>query len=155
MFLQGGSQVIENPIIPPEVLTRMRALHGEQGDPIPPVFYEMDGCITGFDPEARTLTARFPVQARYQNPYGTMQGGMLAAAIDNAIGPLSALLAPPHVTRTLEIKYKRPVTDKDQFITVEARQGETQGLFLTFSARVFNDRGDLVALAKARHFVLP
>jgi len=34
-----------------------------------------------------------------------MQGGMIAAAVDNTIGPLSFLVAAPNVTRRLEMKY--------------------------------------------------
>ena len=64
----------------------------------PPVFIEMQGEIIAFNLEKQTLEARYPVQKRYQNPYRAMQGGMIGAAVDNTLGPLSLLVAPPNVT---------------------------------------------------------
>jgi acyl-coenzyme A thioesterase PaaI-like protein len=44
--------------------------------------------------EGESMTVRFPFDVRFTNPMGVMQGGMIAAAIDNALGPLSYLVAP-------------------------------------------------------------
>ena len=38
-----------------------------------------------------------------------MQGGMIAAAVDNIVGRLSMLIAPPNFTRNLEMKYKKAI----------------------------------------------
>jgi acyl-coenzyme A thioesterase PaaI-like protein len=127
----------------------------EEGqDPIPPVFYEMQGRIIEFDLNPGRLVARFPVLSWYQNPYGSMQGGMIAAAIDNALGPLSQLLAPKNFTRTLEIKYKKLVLPEHEYITVEAKLVERDGDFLVLSAQVRNSQGELAAVARARHYIL-
>jgi len=43
--------------------------------------------------EGISLTARFPNKDRYMNPMGFMQGGIITAAIDNTVSPLSYMLA--------------------------------------------------------------
>ncbi len=120
----------------------------------PPAFTTMEGEFLHFDLEAGELSARFPVREKYLNPYHAMQGGIIAAAIDNALGPLSMLIAPPNVTRRLEITYSRPVTLEMGFITVEARLSDREGRFLTFKADLRAPDGQRLARAKAKHFIL-
>ena len=146
----------QEPLIPPGLIEALRENHiiEEGQDPIPPIFYEMQGRIIEFDLEPGRLVARFPVLPWYQNPYGIMQGGMIAAAIDNALGPLSQLLAPQNITRTLEIKYKKPILPDHEFITVEAKLVKREGDFLFLIARVRNSLGELAATAKAKHYIV-
>jgi acyl-coenzyme A thioesterase PaaI-like protein len=120
----------------------------------PPVFVAMQGQFVAFDPEAGTLSARFPVRERDLNPYGSMQGGMVAAAIDNTLGPLSMLVAPPNVTRRLEVTYSRPVTLAHGHILVEARFLSREGRWLRLRADVLDPDGARLARAKATHWVL-
>ena len=75
----------------------------------PPIFLAMKGEFVDVDLQSHSLTTRFPILDTYRNPYGTMQGGMIVAAVDNTIGPLSITVAPLNVTRTLEMKYSHPV----------------------------------------------
>jgi acyl-coenzyme A thioesterase PaaI-like protein len=58
----------------------------------PKVFVDMDGEFIDFV-EGESLTVRFPNKERYMNPLGFMQGGIIVAAMDNAIAPLSYMLA--------------------------------------------------------------
>jgi acyl-coenzyme A thioesterase PaaI-like protein len=120
----------------------------------PPVFLAMGGEFLAFDLDNGSLKTRFPIRQEYLNPYGAMQGGMIAAAVDNTLGPLSVLVAPPNVTRRLEMKYSRPVTPDLEFIIVTARFIERKGPQLTFNAEVKNPAGDLFAKAKATHWIL-
>ena len=120
----------------------------------PPVFEAMQGEFLAYDVEAGTLTTRFPVLDHYLNPYGTMQGGMVAAAIDNTLGPLSMLVAPPNVTRRLEIKYSRSVTADLGHVLVEARFLERDGRWLRFKAAVRDEGGTLLARARATHWIV-
>ena len=69
----------------------------------PPVFELMSGEFLAIDVKSKRFKTRFPILAEYQNPYRTMQGGIVAAAVDNTLGPLSMLVAPPNITRRLEI----------------------------------------------------
>ncbi len=132
--------------IPPEMLAGLQLP--------PPVFGAMEGEITAFSAETASLTARFPVKAWYQNPMGYMQGGMITAAIDNALGPLSFLVAPPNVTRTLEMTYIRPITPDHAFIDVQAQLAERDARKLIFTAQVRDEAGKLLARCRAVHWIV-
>lgn len=120
----------------------------------PPVFETMQGEFLAFDELAGTLKTRFPVLHKFLNPYRAIQGGIIAAAVDNTIGPLSMLVAPPNVTRRLEMKYSNPVTPDLQYISVEGKFLGQEGNWLTFSAEVRGQEGALLARAKARHWII-
>ena len=120
----------------------------------PPVFATMQGEFIGFDRENKILTARFPVLTEQLNPYGSMQGGMIAAAIDNTLGPLSMLVAPPNFTRRLEIKYRRPVTPGLGAITVVGKFVEQKKRQLFFRASVVDGAGNELANGKAVHWII-
>ncbi|HSF82796.1 MAG TPA: PaaI family thioesterase [Anaerolineales bacterium] len=106
-----------------------------------------------FDPEAGTLSSRFPILPGYLNPYGSMQGGFIAAAVDNTLGPLSMLVAPPNVTRRLEIKYSQAVTPDLIYILVEGKYLGIEGQYLKFNADVRAPAGNLLARARSYHWV--
>lgn len=134
---------------PPEFVQRMNEMTADGRLQLPPpIFTDMAGEFVALDVEAKTLTVRFPVQARYQNPMGFMQGGMIAAAIDNAIGPLSFMVAAPNVTKTMEVTYLRPIPATVSEITVVAAFESQQGRELIFTAVVL--RGDGAKFAEAR-----
>jgi len=120
----------------------------------PPVFNEMEGEFVALDLEEHTLSMRFPVLKRYLNPYRSMQGGMIAAAVDNTLGPLSMLVASSNVTRRLEMKYIRPVDLESSYITVVGKLVEQNTRDLIFSAEVQDSKGNLMAKARATHWIL-
>jgi len=120
----------------------------------PPVYETISAEVLEVDETQGRLLLRYPMLRRYLNPYGTMQGGMIAAAIDNTIGPLSMLVAPPNVTRTLELEYLKPVSGSLPFIDIEARIIERQKRRLVYSSRVFSPDGELLANARAVHLVV-
>jgi acyl-coenzyme A thioesterase PaaI-like protein len=120
----------------------------------PPVFISMQAEVVAFDPAAAALTVRFPVLEKDLNPYHAMQGGMIAAAIDNTLGPLSMLVAPPNVTRTLEVTYSKPITlDLGTFL-VTARLVGREKRFLNFTAEVTTEDRQKLARAKAMHWIV-
>jgi acyl-coenzyme A thioesterase PaaI-like protein len=142
---------------PAEVMVRIKERLGDQIDEFlipPPVFTAMHGEFLMFDPDMGVLKARFPVLESYLNPYGAMQGGMVAAAIDNTLGPLSMLVAPPNVTRRLELTYSRPVTPDMEFVVVVATLLERDGQQLNFKAEVFDGEGIRLVRAKAMHWIV-
>jgi len=135
----------------------LKARHGDRVAEYalpPPVFVAMEGEFIDFDPDAGRLSARFPIRESQLNPYGSMQGGMIAAAVDNTLGPLSMLVAPPNVTRHLEMTYSRPVKLEMGYITVHARLVERQDRWLHFKADVRGPDGTRLAKAKATHWIL-
>lgn len=120
----------------------------------PPVFTLMQGELLEIDLDNATLTTRFPILKSYRNPYGTMQGGMIAAAVDNTLGPLSVIVAPPNVTRTLEMKYSRPVRPEMGYIVVHGRLVERLDPKMVFEARVNGPQGEKLATARATHWIV-
>jgi len=120
----------------------------------PPSFTSMQGEILSFDEQAGRLSARFPVLESQLNPYQLLQGGFMAAAVDNTLGPLSLLVAPPNVTRRLELTYSRPASLETGFLVVNARLVSRSGRQLTFHADVLDAQGRRLARAQATHWIL-
>jgi acyl-coenzyme A thioesterase PaaI-like protein len=139
------------------VMEIMQARLGDRIDEFilpPPVIEFMQAELLEFDPGLARLRMRFPVLEDYLNPYGVMQGGLVAAAVDNTLGPLSMLVAPPNVTRTLDMKYSRSITPELGSIIVDGRLVERQDRRLKFSADVRDQDGQLLARARAVHWIL-
>jgi acyl-coenzyme A thioesterase PaaI-like protein len=134
---------------------RQRYGENEEGYRVPPpVFTELGGEFIDFDQDKKELTARYPIEERFLNPYGVLQGGMIAAAIDNTLGPLSMLVAPPNLTRKLEIKYSRPVRPSDKWLIVRAWLTEQEGRRLFFKAEARALDGGLIGRAAAMHWII-
>jgi acyl-coenzyme A thioesterase PaaI-like protein len=140
-----------------DIMAVMQARYGKRLQDFlvpPPVFLEMQGEFLEFDLENATLTVRFPVLEKFLNPYRTLQGGMLAAAVDNTLGPLSMAVAPPNVTRTLEMKYSKPVTVDMGYIIVTGKLEQRSEPRLFFTAVVRSQAGEKLATCKALHWVI-
>ncbi len=121
----------------------------KQGVLFPPrAFLEMGGEMIAYTAGV-FLTVKFPVQTRYQNPFGFMQGGMIAAAVDNTIGPLSMLEAEASVTSQLNITYIRPIGPDEDFIYITATIVAKTRRTLHIQADVKNGAGALCVTAFA------
>jgi acyl-coenzyme A thioesterase PaaI-like protein len=157
MEVKKEHEMVEQDVLPPLIAQTIQQRLGDRlGEYLipPPVFVSMQGEFLAFDLEGGTLTTRFPVLQEHLNPYGAMQGGMVAAAVDNTLGPLSMLLAPPNVTRRLQMKYSRPITPDLETIQVKGRLLERKGQRLTLSAEVRDQEGLLLARARAEHWIV-
>jgi len=122
---------------------------------IPPTaFTTMQGQLIEYDIDNGYLKTMFPVLDNLLNQFGNMQGGMIAAAVDNTFGPLSMLIAPPNFTRTLEVKYKRPVSPEIKIIFVEARLLSIKSRQILLEAAVLAENNSTLATAKATHWIL-
>ena len=120
----------------------------------PPVFEAMQGEVLDYDIETETLKNRFPVLQEQLNPYGNMQGGLIAAAIDNTIGPLSMLVSPPNFTRYMTLKYGKVVSPDLGYIYVTAIFKEQKKRQLFFKAIVEVSDGNKLASAESMHWVI-
>ena len=120
----------------------------------PPVFEIMQGEILTFDIEQGMFKNKFPVLNEYLNPYGNMQGGMIAAAIDNTIGPLSMLVAKPNFTRYMQIKYGKVIAPELNYIYVTAKLIEQKKRQLFFEAVVESSQGERLASAKSTNWII-
>jgi uncharacterized protein (TIGR00369 family) len=105
--------------------------------------------------ESRTsLTVRFPVLPEYLNPVEAMQGGIITAAIDNTMGPLSYLAARKACsTLDLHTQYLRSISAGDM-LTVAARVISRGPRTMTIEAEATNGKGKLVARASATMLVI-
>lgn len=120
----------------------------------PPVFLMMKGSVISYDVERGTMIISYPVSVEYMNPFGSMQGGMIAAAIDNTLGPLSMLVAPLNYTRSLEIKYRKIIRHDSSVITVLAKFVNKNKRLLNFTASVVDAESVELASAKATHWII-
>ena len=120
----------------------------------PPVFEAMQGEVLDYDIATETLKNRFPVLQEQLNPYGNMQGGLIAAAIDNTIGPLSMLVSPPNFTRYMSLKYGKVVSPDLGYIYVTAIFKEQKKRQLFFEAVVEDSDGNKLASAESMHWVI-
>jgi acyl-coenzyme A thioesterase PaaI-like protein len=149
--------MIDKDKIPKELLPLLEAKFQGRTDEInfpPPVFDAMKGELIDFDIENKSLTNRFPVLSEHLNPYGNMQGGIIAAAIDNTIGPLSMLISPPNFTRYMNVKYGKAVSPDLGSIYVMARFTGKKKRQLFFEAVVEDSDGNKLASAKSTHWVI-
>jgi uncharacterized protein (TIGR00369 family) len=120
----------------------------------PPSFIDMQGELIDFHDGGEWLDARFPVLEKYQNPYGSMQGGMVAGLIDSTIGPLSMLIGQINATIKLEIVYKKPILAETKQVLIKAKLVKKNQRLITYSAQVFDDAGELYNTAEAKHWIV-
>jgi len=120
----------------------------------PPVFTAMAGQFLHLNIDSGLLSAKFPIERSLLNPYGSMQGGMITAAVDNTIGPLSVMVAPPNVTRKMEIIFSKPARFEMRHIIVLARFKGRKGRHLAFDAEVRSPDSVKLARAKATHWII-
>lgn len=143
--------------IPDEVKVILEEMRAKSDFPIqvpPPCFKEMQGEILEFDKETGRMVVHFPVLKKFDNAYGIMQGGMVAAAIDNTLGPLSLMIAPPNLTRTMELRFRRPVSADVDHFTVEGQLTKRQGRRLFFEAKAIDPDGKVLTTCKSFHWII-
>jgi len=120
----------------------------------PPSFTVMQCEVIAYDEKHKSLITKLPVLEQWANPYGTMQGGMIDAAIDNAVGPLSLLIAPPNMTRSIETKLIKAITMEIEYIYVKAELVEEKKRRLTFAINVEDSEGVVYATSKIVNFMI-
>lgn len=79
--------------------------------PAPPAADTLGWELVAIDPDAGTIEVAFEATEAFANPMGNVQGGFLAAMLDDTMGPaLAATLAPDQFAPTLELKvsFMRP-----------------------------------------------
>ncbi len=120
----------------------------------PPVFISMGAEFIKIDQKNAEIEVKFPIPESTLNPFGSMQGGIIAAAVDNAVGPLSMLVGPINFTRDISLKNRRPVSKDYEYIIVKAALTEKKGRKLFFSAEVMDPEGTLLVSAKLMNWIV-
>jgi len=119
-----------------------------------PSFEVMQCEVMEFDDVERSIVVKIPVLRSWLNPYGTMQGGMISAAIDNAVGPLSLLVVPLNVTRYMESKLIQPITMELEYIYVKASLVEQKKKRLIFEVTVEDASQNIYTKAKVTNWII-
>jgi acyl-coenzyme A thioesterase PaaI-like protein len=122
---------------------------------LPPPSFEIMKCeILEFDAEKKYIVVKMPVLDLWLNPYDTMQGGLIMGAIDNAVGPLSLLVAPKNMTRNIESKLLKPIIKEMGFIYVTATLVEQKKRRLIFDALVQDREKNIYAKATLTNWII-
>jgi uncharacterized protein (TIGR00369 family) len=100
--------------------------------PAPPAARLLGWKLDRIDPDQGAIRVQFEGKEEFLNPVGSIQGGILAAMLDDTLGPAAALLGGEAFAQTLELKtsFLRP-----------ARPGKLYG-----DARVVHRGRDIVFL---------
>lgn len=126
---------------------RQYAPEGMDFDVPSPVFQDLGMRYVEFKP-GKALMCAVPVQARFANPLGNVQSGVLAAAFDAAFGCLSHLLAHrPCESITMTTSFMEPISSEDKEFAVEVWIRAKGRKLLFLEGRVLNLDAKTVATA--------
>ncbi len=77
---------------------------------LPPIHHLLGGHSIQWDAERRQLTVNYIALESFTNPRGSIEGGMICAMLDDAMGILAALnqTSKPAVTINLSMDFFRP-----------------------------------------------
>lgn len=77
---------------------------------LPPIHYFLHGHALDWDTATRTLTVNYVATQAMCNPHGSIEGGMICAMLDDAMGILAALnqTERPATTINLHMDFFRP-----------------------------------------------
>jgi len=120
----------------------------------PESFSIMQAEIIEYSEDEKSILVKMPVLKLWLNPYGTMQGGLIVGAMDNAVGPLSMLVAPLNMTRNIDSKLIKAITMDTKNIFVRARLVEQKKRRLTFEVSVKDSQGEVYAKATLTNFII-
>jgi uncharacterized protein (TIGR00369 family) len=119
----------------------------------PPAFVGMQAEIIEYV-KNKSISVSFPVLESQTNPMGFMQGGFIAAAFDNAYGPLSYLVAKkPATTIDMNIQYIRGVAT-GQTVIVTARIEAKGFSTMHMTAEMKTEKGKLLATSTTNLLIL-
>ncbi len=116
----------------------------------PPAAATLGWELVAVDPDAGTIEVAFQAPEGFLNPFGMIQGGFLAAMLDDTLGPaLVATLGPgaSAPTTDLHVQFLRParpgrLVGKGRVV----RQGRDVGFL---AGELYDEAGEVVATATA------
>jgi uncharacterized protein (TIGR00369 family) len=117
--------------------------------PPPPCAVTLGGSFTQIDPQAGTIETKFLGKPEFANPVGHIQGGFLAAMLDDTLGPALVATLPKGQfapTVNLNVSFHRP--GKIGEITGKGRVLKRGKELAFLSGELFQD-GQMIASATA------
>lgn len=142
---------------PAERLTRdLRELFGTDDAEIPPpVIRAMEAEVREWEPGQRVVMS-FPTLDRYAGPTGFVQGGVLAAAFDNAFGPVAYTAAGTLVVSVaLSVTFVRPLPVSAGRFDVDAELVEVTRRFAFVRGEARSPDGRLLATCTSELVAAP
>jgi acyl-coenzyme A thioesterase PaaI-like protein len=119
------------------------------GFPIPPIGKLLGGRFESHDPVAGILRVSFPTKPDYANPGGAVMGGIVAAFLDDCMGPLVVAATGGEkfpVTLDLHTTYFKPVPIGPRAL-VEARIDRLGASAVFTSAHITSDASEVLVRA--------
>ena len=117
-------------------------------------FRRLPGCLGGslspLIPQAGTIEVEFLARAEFTNPSGFVQGGMIAAMLDDTLGPaIFAMSGGRQMSTTIDLHlhYVRPVPPGR--VTTTAKVINLGSRIAFVEGRLFDSEGRLAATANA------
>jgi uncharacterized protein (TIGR00369 family) len=106
--------------------------------------------LVAVDPDAGTIEVAFTATEQFLNPIGVIQGGLLAAMLDDTMGPaLVATLGPGQFAPTADLHVQFLLPARPGRLTGRGRVVR-RGRHIAFLAgELLNDSGQIVAAATA------
>jgi uncharacterized protein (TIGR00369 family) len=106
--------------------------------------------LLAIDPAQGTIRVRFTARPEFTNPIGAVQGGFLAAMLDDTLGPaLTATLEPDQFAPTIELKVNFIKPAPLGVLIGEGRLVARGGTIAFLAGELRTAAGDLVATATA------
>ncbi len=116
--------------------------------PAPPAAELLGWRLLEIDPDHGTIRVEFQARREFLNPLGTVQGGFLAAMLDDTMGPaLVATLEPDQFAPTVELKinFTRPIVREVGPLRCEAKAIHLGSRTATAEGRIVDRAGKLYA----------
>jgi uncharacterized protein (TIGR00369 family) len=118
--------------------------------PPPPAAVLLGFELLAIDEAQGTIRVRFTARPEFTNPIGVVQGGFLAAMLDDTLGPaLQSTLAPDQFAPTLELKVNFISPAKPGPLVAEGRVVSRGGSVAFLAGELRTEDGALVATATA------
>lgn len=140
-----------------KIMARMENFKLAMGDKVvlpPPTLVELGAKFIDFE-AGKSLTIEVPFQARFTNPVGSYQGGMFAAALDEAFGPLSYMTAElPCVTLDMSLTYIKGLVEKDAPMKIRAEVLKKTSQFIFMRAEIRNRHDEILVIAQSHSTII-
>jgi uncharacterized protein (TIGR00369 family) len=118
--------------------------------PPPPAAVTLGFKLLEIDPERGEIRVQFEAKPEFLNPMGVVQGGFVAAMLDDTLGPaLVCTLPPGQFAPTIELKVNFIRPAPLGVLVGEGRIVSRGGTIAFLSGELRTEQGDLVATATA------
>ncbi len=118
--------------------------------PPPPAAVTLGFKLLEIDPERGTIRVQFAAKQEFLNPMGVVQGGFVAAMLDDTLGPaLVCTLPPGHFAPTIELKVNFIRPAPLGILIGEGRVVARGGTIAFLAGELRTESGELIATATA------